>query len=235
MERYADRPGMARNVLSMIRVLLALALEDGIREDNPAIGIKRPKLSKDGWHCWTEDEIATFEAKHPIGSQARVALALALYTGQRASDLVVMGKQHVRDGKISVVQQKTGTRLWVPIHPELKAILDATPSPHLTYLLSGHCKPYATAKSFGNAMNRWAMEAGLTGCPLHGLRKSCCRRLAEAGCSAIEIRAISGHQSLAEVERYVRGADQERLAERAISRTQSYPREYHAYPRKEKA
>ena len=63
---------MARNVLSMIRVLLALALEDGIREDNPAIGIKRPKLNKDGWHCWTEDEIATFEAKHPVGSQARV-------------------------------------------------------------------------------------------------------------------------------------------------------------------
>ena len=72
MGHLHDRPGMARNVLSMIRVLLALALEDGIREDNPAIGIKRPKLSKDGWHCWTEDEIATFEAKHPVGSQARV-------------------------------------------------------------------------------------------------------------------------------------------------------------------
>jgi len=36
----------------MIRVLIALAIEDGIREDDPTIGIKRPRLSKEGWHAW---------------------------------------------------------------------------------------------------------------------------------------------------------------------------------------
>jgi hypothetical protein len=52
----------------------------------------------------------------------------------------------------------------------------------------------------------------------HGLRKAAARRLAEAGCSASEIAAITGHKTLAEVERYTRAADQERLARRAIQK-----------------
>jgi len=44
------------------------------------------------------------------------------------------------------------------------------------------------------------------------------RRLAEAGCSASEIAAITGHKPLAEVERYTRAADQERLARQAMQR-----------------
>ena len=86
MERYASKPGMARNTLSMLRVLIALAIEDGILANDPTIGIKRPKLSKDGWHAWSEDEVAQYEAKHRVGSQARLALALAVYTSQRSSN-----------------------------------------------------------------------------------------------------------------------------------------------------
>jgi integrase len=111
MEGHAATPGTARNVLSMLRVLIALALEDGILTDDPTIGIKRPKLSKDGWHAWSEDEVAQYEVKHPIGSHARLALALAACTSQRSADLIRMGRQHVRDGRISVRQQKTGTAL----------------------------------------------------------------------------------------------------------------------------
>jgi integrase len=130
-----------------------------------------------------------------------------------------MGRQHIRDGMISIAQQKTGTRLWVPIHSDLKAVIDAVPSQHLTLLISDTGKPFASAMTFSHAMNRWAKQAGLSGCPLHGLRKACCRRLAEAGCSTQEIMAISGHRSLSEVERYTRAADQRHMAERAIART----------------
>jgi integrase len=235
MEEVASKPGMARNMLSMLRVLIALAIEDGIHQDDPTVGIKRPKLSADGWHTWTEDEIAAFEAKHPIGSRARLAFALALYTGQRAADLIKMGRQHVRDGMINVAQQKTGARLWVGVHTDLKAIIDSVPSVHLIFLISEKGKPYAGATSFSHAMNRWAKEAGLTGCPLHGLRKACCRRLAEAGCTTSEIMAISGHKSLAEVERYTKAAEQKIMAARAIARTQAYPRNDPSYPQEKKA
>jgi integrase len=238
MDEYATTPGTARNMLSTLKVLISRAIADGIRKDDPTVGIKRPKLSKEGWHSWEDDEIAQYEARHPIGSQARLALALALYTGQRAGDLIRMGKQHVRDGGINVVQQKTGARVWIDMHPEPKAILDATPTDHLLFLISGHGQPFASARSFGNTMNRWAKEAGLTDCPLHGLRKACARRLAEAGCTAIEIMSITGHKSLAEVERYVRAANQRRMSQMAIEKvsgTIHYPRGAQNYPRSEKA
>ena len=204
MDRYVGRPGTARNVLSMIRVLLALAIEDGIRSDDPTVGIKRPKLSKEGWHAWTEDEVAQYEAKHPVGTMARLAFALAAYTSQRSADLIRMGRQHIRDGRINVVQQKTGTWLWISMHADLLAIMNATPSDHLTFIVSEIGKPFASANSFSHRMRKWAREADLIDCPLHGLRKVCLRRLAEAGCTAPEIMAISGHKSMAEVERYIR-------------------------------
>ena len=55
-------------------------------------------------------------------------------------------------------------------------------------------------------------------CVTHGLRKAAARRLAEAGCSAHEIAAITGHRTLKEIERYTRGAEQARLAAAAIRR-----------------
>jgi integrase len=243
MEGLALIPGTARNVLSMLRILMAQAVEAGLRSDDPTAAIKRPRLSRDGWHPWTEAEIAQYEARHPIGTMARLGLALALNTCQRSSDLVEMGRQHlgitVIDGVqvpgISVRQHKTGTRLMIPLHPELQAIIDATPSANLTLLVSELGKPFKNANSFGHRMRRWAREAGLTGCPLHGLRKACCRRMAEAGCTGPEIMAVSGHKSLAEVERYIRDAEQKRMAERAIARTKSYPRGDHSYPQEKKA
>jgi integrase len=231
MEALAVTPGTARNVLSMLRILMTQAVEEGLRSDDPTAAVKRPKLSKDGWHTWTEAEIAQYEAHHSIGTMARLAFALALHTGQRSSDLIRMGKQHVSGGKIAVKQQKTGTSLKVPLHPELKAIIEATPSGHMTFLVSEVGKPFRNANSFGHRMRLWSRLAGLIGCPLHGLRKACCRRLAEAGCTASEIMAISGHKSMAEAERYCRDAEQERMADRAISRTETYPRLAQSYPR----
>jgi integrase len=211
-------PGVSRNLLAVLRILMGIAISDGTISADPTAGIKSAKLSKDGWHTWSEDEIARFESHHPIGSQARLSLALALCTGQRASDLIVMGRQHMRDGRISVRQHKTGASLWVPIHSDLQTIIDATPSGHMTLLAAARGVPYTKANSFSKRLNRWAKEAGLAGCPLHGLRKACCRRLAEAGCSTNEIMAISGHKSLKEVERYTKAANQGMLAAAAMQK-----------------
>ena len=217
-----EAPGTARNLLSALRVLMQRAIDQEIIAKDPTDNVKRPKLSRGGWHSWTEAEIEQYQRQHPVGSQARLALALALYTGQRRSDLIRMGRQHIRDGGIQVVQQKTGTPLWIPLHTELKAILDATPAEHLTFITTSAGKPYSVG-GLTHRVRLWALEAGLTGCPLHGLRKAACRRLAEAGCSASEIMAVSGHRHLGDVQIYVRGVDQARLASQAITRTEDLP------------
>lgn len=164
----------------------------------------------------TEDEIAQFEAKHPVGSKARLALALLLYTAQRRSDVVRMGRQHVRAGVVQVRQQKTGSMLAKPLHPALAEIIEATPNNQLTFLTTSFGKPF-TAPGLGNWFRDRCNEAYLPRhCAAHGLRKAACRRLAEAGCSANVIAAISGHRTLTEVSRYTKAADQERLARAGV-------------------
>jgi integrase len=124
---------------------------------------------------------------------------------------------------IRVRQQKTGKDLMIPIHSGLAEILAARPVENLTFLVTEYGKPFTVA-GFGGWFRRACDEAGLPDISAHGLRKAACRRLAEAGCTAHEITAVSGHAS-AEVARYTRAVDQERLARGAISRTEvSKPR-----------
>jgi integrase len=142
-----------------------------------------------------------------------------LYTGQRRSDVVRMGRQHIRDGVLTVKQEKTGASLAIPVHPNLQAVLDATPSEHLTFLVTTTGMPYS-GNHFSETFREWCDAAGLPQrCKPHGLRKAACRRLAEAGCSGNEIMTISGHATLKELVRYTKAADQARLARAAMART----------------
>ena len=235
--------GSAPIFLSVLRVLMDISVEQGWRKDDPCSGVKRPKQKKsDGWHCWSEAEIAQYEGKHPIGTQARLALALALYTGQRASDLVRMGPQHlctvIVEGKrpaIRVKQQKTGRTVTMPLAAPLREAIEATPSDGLVYLVTASGRPYTRGAFLSRQVRQWAREAGLSNVPLHGLRKAAARRLAEAGCSSFEVASITGHASLREVERYTRSAAQERLAEQAITKTENYTRAYQPYTQEKKA
>jgi integrase len=211
-------PSAACNFLKTLRGMIAFAVDASIRADDPTIGVKRPKIKTDGHRTWSEDDIAAFEATHPIGTLPRLAMALLLYTGQRRGDVVKMGLQHVRGDLISVRQQKTGAPLLIPLHPALRAAIEATPSGHLTFLATVFGKARA-ANGFTTWFRECCNAAGLAnGTSAHGLRKAACRRLAEAGCTTHEIMAISGHKSLREVERYTKAADQERMARAAMKR-----------------
>jgi integrase len=214
------KPRTARNWLQAIRHLMQFAVAQEMIAADVTQGFKLPRIKSDGRHTWTEDEISAYEAAHAIGTKARLAFALALYSGQRVGDLVRMGRQHIRDGVIAVRQQKTGAELAIPVHPHLRAVLDAMPSGNLTFLVTKSGKPF-TGKDLSEQFRVWCDAAKLPHCSAHGLRYAACRRLAEAGCSANEIAAISGHTTLREVERYTRAADQARLARAAMKRTRT--------------
>jgi integrase len=170
----------------------------------------------DGWRTWTESDIAQFENHWPIGTRERLAFALLLYTGQRRGDVVRLGRQHIRDGFIELRQGKTGTAVALTVLPDLAAILDATPCPQLTFLTTESGAPF-TPGYFTNWFGVAVRAAGLPlGLSAHGLRKGMCRRLAEAGRSANEIAAVSGHLTLKEVERYTKAADRKRMATAAL-------------------
>jgi integrase len=116
--------------------------------------------------------------------------------------------------------QTTGIELSIPVHPTLRAIIDATPSGHMTFLITEFGKPF-TAAGFGNWFRVQCDAANLPHCSFHGLRKSASVRLAEAGCTPHEIAAITGHASLKEIVRYTKTADRKRLAASAMQKVKA--------------
>jgi integrase len=119
---------------------------------------------------------------------------------------------------IRVVQGKTGAKLSIPLHPNLATVLQHWPKTHVAILTTSFGKPF-TSKGFGNWMADKIGDAGLPAhCVTHGLREAAARRLAEAGCSANEIAAVTGHATLKEIARYTKAAEQEGLAAAAIRR-----------------
>ena len=212
----ANRPGMANLTQKILRVLLQYAIDIGWRKDNPVAGIKPYQLGTR--HTWSDEELAAFEARWPLGTRERLAYALLLYTGQRVGDVVRMRRQDISKGRINVVQQKTGAALSIPIHPRLQEALRAGPTRGFQLVGDQHGRAI-TPSALSKMMTQAATAAGLgRQCVPHGLRKACLRRLAEHGGSAKEIAAVSGHKSLGEVERYTAAADQRKLSAAAIAK-----------------
>ena len=220
-DEKAETPEAANGLLKALRAVFRYAVTIELATGNPALTVPYLPAVGDGFHTWTIEEVRQYEARWPVGSMARLALALLLFTGQRRSDVVQLGRQHIRDGHLHFTQVKNRARkpvkLVLPIVPELARIMAATPGAGLTFLVSEHGKPF-TVDGFGNRFRAWARAAGLDGCTPHGLRKAAAVRLAELGATAHELKAVLGHRTLKEVERYTKAAEQAPLARTALAR-----------------
>jgi integrase len=220
----ADKPAAQRNLLRVIRVLLAFAVEQGLRPDNPALGIKLKAIDTGGYHSWTEAELRQYEARHPIGTKARLALALMLYTAQRRTDVVELGPPNIGIGekgepRLRFTQSKTGSVMDIPMAEPLAEIIAATNMVGVkTFLVTNYGRPFTPA-GFGGWVRDRCDEAGLPQCSSHGLRKAFLRRMAEAGCSEDFIASISGHKDMREIRTYVAAANRSRMATEGMART----------------
>ena len=138
------KPHAARNWFKAIRALCQFAVSVEMIAADPTQSIKLPKVKTEHRRPWTDAEIEQYGRTHLIGSKARLALALGLYTIQRLGDVRRMGPQHIRDGEITVRQSKTGTALTLPVLPQLQAIIEATPCEHMTFLVTKSGRPYSS-------------------------------------------------------------------------------------------
>jgi len=221
-DRKADLPEAGNGRVKALRAVFKWAASPGVEHVliNPARDVPYFRPETEGFHTWTEEEVAQYEARHPIGSTARLAMALMLYTGQRRSDAVLLGRQHLSNGTLHFTQQKNRNRkpvrLVIPVHPELQKIIDATKCGDLSFLVTEFGKPF-TANGFGTYFRRRCNEAGLPHCSAHGLRKVAATRLANNGATEHQIMSVTGHSTSKEVTRYTKAAEQKRLAKSAMA------------------
>jgi integrase len=210
----ANRPAMANLTRAVLRRLFSFAMAIGQRRDNPFNVVPKYKIGTH--HTWTDEQLTAYEQRWPLGTRERLAFDILLYTAQRVGDVVRMHRSDIRSGVITVVQQKTGAEVFVPLHPALARSIKAGPASGI-YLVGDKNGRPITRRTLTVLISVATKAAGLPAeCVAHGLRKAALRRLAEHGATSKEMQAVSGHKTLAEIERYTRQADQRRLARRAI-------------------
>jgi integrase len=204
--------------MSLISALWEFATEQLGLDDlgaDPTHGVKRVHKVAREHEPWPPELIERFlgEARPSL----RWAVRLALYTGQRRSDLVKM-KWSQFDGEfIEVRQQKTGALLSIPCHRELRAELENTPRVADTILVGERGGPL-TGDSLSVMVRKQLRDMGVDGYAIHGLRKNAAVALADAGCDAFEIAAITGHRTTAMVAHYAKRHDQRKRARSAMDK-----------------
>src|SRR5262245_60302765 len=87
----ADTPEAANALVKALWQVFKWAVEAHHLDSNPAKEVPYIETHSQGFHSWTIEEVRQYEAHHPIGTRARLALALLLYTTQRRSDVVGLG------------------------------------------------------------------------------------------------------------------------------------------------
>ena len=142
-DRKIDLPGAANNRVKAIRQVFKFGMRkkhaDGkpYVSNNPARDVEKFKYASNRIpQLELRRKFANSRGHHPVGTKARLALALLLFTGQRRADVIQLGRQHVRNGKLTFTQRKGRHRkpkqLTLPILPVLQRVIDGSPCGDLT-------------------------------------------------------------------------------------------------------
>lgn len=219
MNVMRHKPHAAARLRKLLTQLFMIARRERLVPGtfDPVKDTRAPKAESEGYHRWTEDELAAFEEKHPIGTKPRLAFALLLYGAQRSGDVRIMPTTMIEGGRIQLSQSKTSNAVDVPVVEPLQEALDAGPLGKTTLLENKDGEPFS-AKGFYNLVKRACINAGLPHCSAHGLRKSAARRCREAGCTDDEGMAITGHKTVKEYRRYAGDAGMGARADAAMGK-----------------
>ena len=205
---------IALSLISALWEFAAEQLEIELGAD-PTHGMKRVHEVAHEHEPWPPELIERF--LHEARPSLRWAVKLALYTGQRRSDLVKMKWSQFDGEYIEVRQQKTGALVSVPCHKALRTELENMPRVADTILV-GERGAGLTGSSLSVMVRRQLREMGVDGYAIHGLRKNAAVELANAGCDAFEIAAITGHRTVGMVQHYAKRHDQRRRARSAMDK-----------------
>lgn len=213
LERRAKTPSQAKNFLEAMRGMFEWAVAADHLADDPTAGVKAPPRPKtDGFMAWTEEHVARYHARWPLGTRQRVWLDVLLYSGLRRGDAVRYGRPHVRNRVGRIKTEKSGHTVTaiVPVLPVLQATLDAGPVGDLTFIVGELGKPL-TKETFGNEFRKACNAAGVPG-SAHGVRKIAATTAANNGATVAQLKALFGWTDDAMPSLYTKTADRERLA-----------------------
>ncbi|WP_411036834.1 tyrosine-type recombinase/integrase [Shinella sp. BYT-45] len=189
-DTMADTPRKADFAWSVLSRVLSFGKDRGMLSRNIAERGGRLYRADRRESIWTDADIAAFNAV--AGQELRLALLLALWTGQRKGDLLALKWAAYDGASFRLKQSKTGRLVAIPASSAVRAALETIPRPCPAVLCNSRGKPWTEA-GFNTSWRKAITASGVEGLTFHDLRGTTVTRLALAGCSIAEIGAITGH------------------------------------------
>jgi integrase len=152
LDRRAATPSAARNFLDTMRGMFEWLVEKKLAGSDPTAGLKVKRKKSRGFLEWSYDEILQYEERWPIGTRQRVMLDVYLYTGLRRGDAARVGKQHLRNGVISLRTEKSqgDTPVHLPLLDVLKRTMQGRP---------GSCRSSLPRRVSRTPRSRWGTRS----------------------------------------------------------------------------
>lgn len=191
-DQNAEKPYFANYAVKVIRILMEHCIDLGWRTDNPAKGVSLLKVDTDPRQPWPQTLIEDFRKAAPLGTRERLLMELCLGTGQRIGDVLEMRWGDIQDGGITLKQNKTGKRLWVPILPALQEALDAAPRKSLFMLTNHRATNRWSYRGASQAIRKIREDIKALDFDIHSWRYNAACELVEAGCNDELAAAVTG-------------------------------------------
>ncbi|RZN30461.1 tyrosine-type recombinase/integrase [Bradyrhizobium sp. Leo121] len=235
-------PTQAGNLLSALRAMIRWMIDAGHlkEEDDPTVGLKsgksRASRESGGWVPWTDEDMAKFRQRWPLGTMARLMFDILHYTFLRVGDAAQFGPKHlqpmVRQTVVQIATEKSQgrTTVTVPVHPDFAASLRAARAAGIlgeeTFtgkIVKGKTLPIGK-KSWAKKFKTYAILAGVNqpkkNC--HGVRKARAEVAAYAECTEAQMMAMFGWTDPKMPAHYIAKARREKLGITGMQRIVAY-------------
>ena len=224
-------PNTLGRVIKHLKLMMRAARDQGLHNNNEfeRRAFKTPSIEVANIYL-TETELNEMLkldlSESPHLEQARDVFLIGCYTAQRFSDYSRIRKDHINNGFIELIQQKTGAKVVIPIRPELDRLLGKySYNVPKTYeqKLNKYIKIVGEKAKINEPVIIEAIRGGLkveTTKPkyefikTHTARRSGCTNMFDAGLSTLIIMKISGHKTDKEFLKYIKLSEKQ-AAEKA--------------------
>jgi integrase len=185
-DKMQETPGKANNWLNVFKQLMEFAAKNGMRADNPAIGLKSLKLGER--QPWPSEILE--QALSEATPMTRLAIVSGLCSGARISDVIRMQHGWIDGSLMTLLTQKKQKEVAIPMHPFWIEELAKLERKSVTLLYDRAGKPFSSTKALQERIRSLMKKIGAPEYTFHGLRKNAACYLVELNLSDQEVGAI---------------------------------------------
>jgi integrase/recombinase XerD len=206
-ETWKLAPISSRKKLERLRTFFRFAEERGWTRHNPALKLKAPiakhtpklpfsdsEMEKILWAAEQYPELYPMSGDY--GKKVKPFILVLRYAGLRIRDCVCLKTSDVKDGKIFIHTQKTGTPVWVPIPKSVVEAVKLIKTFSSYFFWSGNGLPKSAVADWQRTLARVFKAAGVVGHP-HKFRHTFATTLLQNGVSIENVAVLLGHASSA--------------------------------------